>query len=150
MASGRTRSQRRVIELHHAATSSHDGCKQAAGLRQQALHKEAGGAELRPVEAVAVGASFHLRQRHLGGTRPHVGKRGQAEEPQVVGCCCTGLVQVYLGVAGDLGGGPLQVVKRLGQRPGKWREFGVSRPLLNEAGNLRPTRSSACTPLVPS
>src|SRR5215831_12879409 len=33
-------SQHCVFELHHAAASSHDGCKHAAGLLQKALHKE--------------------------------------------------------------------------------------------------------------
>src|SRR5215472_3694517 len=47
-------SQHCVFELHHAAASSHDGCKHAAGLLQKALHKEPGGAKLRPVEVVAI------------------------------------------------------------------------------------------------
>jgi len=128
-------SQRRVVELHHAPASSHDGRKQAAGLRQQALHDEAGRAELRLVETVAVGAILHLRQRHRCGARPHGGERGQAEEAQVVGRCCAGLFWIRLAVAGDLGRGPLQVVERLGQRLGEWRELEVSGPLPDEASD---------------
>src|SRR5579859_4874547 len=77
-------SERSVLELHHRLSAGQDGRQARAGFRQHAVEEEAGGADLGLVEAVVIPGRAGERQSELHHAGPHIGRRHQAEQLEIV------------------------------------------------------------------